>query len=173
MSGIKHIRQVPRKNPFPNRTKSKKENRFARETVLFLLEVLLELIQTICADAFAVEEDNVVCIVAEDTSRMIFLKDDAIIVCKNFNGIFYLDVHGFSDFDRQNDSTQFINFSDHSCGFHNFRFPFICCICDDSAIRLCPVSPFLCCFYYKLPKFYCQWVQLEINNLFTNGNTPF
>ena len=95
--------------------------------LLFIVssEVLLELIQTICADALTIEENNVVGVVAEDTCRVIFLQNDAVVISEDFDGVLYLDVHRLSDLDRQNDSTQLIYFSNHSSGFHNFQFPFI------------------------------------------------
>ena len=102
------------------RKANKKENR--PWTVLFFalrLEMLLELIEAIGADALAVEKYNVVGIVAEDTCRMIFLQDDAVIVGEDLDGVLNLDVHGLSDLDRENDSAQLIYFSNHSGGFHN------------------------------------------------------
>ena len=76
--------------------------------------MFLELIEAICADTLAVEEDDVVRVIAENACRVIFLQNDAVIVGKDLNSILDLDIHGFSDLDRENDSAQFIHFSDHS-----------------------------------------------------------
>jgi hypothetical protein len=87
--------------------------------------VFLDLIQTVCADAFAVKENDVVSIVAENACGMILLKDDTVVVGENFDGVLNLDIHCFSDFNRENDSAQLVYFSDHSGGFHKFFVPFI------------------------------------------------
>jgi len=70
--------------------------------LLFIVssEVLLDLIQTICADALAIEENNVVGVVAEDTCRVIFLQNDAVVISEDLDGVLYLDVHRLSDLDR-------------------------------------------------------------------------
>ena len=83
-------------------------------------KMLLELIQASGANALAVEENDVICVVAEDAGRVVFLKNDAVIIGEDLDGVLNLDVHCFSDLDRKNDSSQLVYFSDHSCGFHNF-----------------------------------------------------
>ena len=84
--------------------------------LLFIVssEVLLELIQTICADALTIEENNVVGVVAEDTCRVIFLQNDPVIIGEDLDRVLDLDVHCFADLDRKNDSSQLVDFSDHS-----------------------------------------------------------
>ena len=90
------------------------------------LQFFLDLIETSGADALAVEEDDIIGVVAEDAGRMIFLKDDAIIIGEDLDGILDLDVHGFADLNGEHDSAQLVDFSDHSGGFHNVWVPFIC-----------------------------------------------
>ena len=83
-------------------------------------ELLLELIQTFGANTLAVEKYDVVGVVAENAGRVVLLENDTVIIGENLNGILYFDVHCLSDFDRKNDSSQLVYFSDHSGGFHNF-----------------------------------------------------
>ena len=91
-----------------------------------LLQLFLDLIQAICADALAVEEDDVIGVVTENAGGVIFLKNDAIVIGEDLDGILHLNVHGFADLDGEHDSAELVNFSDHSGGFHNVWVPFIC-----------------------------------------------
>ena len=89
-------------------------------------ELCLDLCQTVGTDTLAAEEGDVVRVVAEYAGGMIFLQDDAVIIGEDLDGILYLNVHCFTDFNGENDSTQLVYFSYHSCGFHNMQVPFIC-----------------------------------------------
>ena len=96
------------------------------ETVLLLCgeesELILDLVETIGADAFTVEENDVVCVVAEDAGGMILLEDDAAVVGEDLDGVLDLDVHRLADLNGEHDSAELVNFSDHSCRFHNVCF---------------------------------------------------
>lgn len=130
--------------------------------------MLLDLIEASGTDALTVKENDIVGVVAENAGGMIFLKDDAVIVGEDLDRVLYLDVHRLADLDGENNSAQLVNFSDHTCRFHNWVCPFICYSnCLNVEIDR-NNSTDLVWFYYKLPKFNCQWVNLEIHNLFTN-----
>jgi len=123
------------------------------ETVLLLCgeesELILDLVETIGADAFTVEENDVVCIVAENAGRVVFLQNDAIVVGENLNGILYFDVHGFANLNGEHDSAQLVHFSDHSCRFHNVQIPFIC-YDDGNNFRRRKLEQFACISVFLL-----------------------
>ena len=80
-------------------------------------------LQAILAEQFSFEIRYVVGIAAENTGGFVFLKNDSVLFNVNFKGVTVVNIHVFSDFDGEHDSSELIHFSYHSCRFHN-RFPF-------------------------------------------------
>lgn len=83
------------------------------ETGLF--RVLFELCEAGTANVFAFVVDYVACVVAENASRLIFFEQDVIVVNKDLDRIFFVEVKCTSQLDRQNDSAQVVNSSDDAC----------------------------------------------------------
>ena len=77
-------------------------------------KLFLDLIQTVGADTLAIKEYDVIRVVAEHACRVVFLQDDAVIIGEDLDRVLDLDVHCFADLDRKNDSSQLVDFSDHS-----------------------------------------------------------
>lgn len=73
-----------------------------------------ELADAILADQFALEVGNVVGISAEDAGRFILFENDLVLVYKNFNGVLAVDIHGVTNFNRENDTTKFIDLAYNS-----------------------------------------------------------
>ena len=86
---------------------------------LFTSELVLDLIEAIGADAFAVEEDDIVSVVAENAGGVIFLQNDAVVVGEDLDRVLYFNIHCFADLDGEDDSAQLVDLSDHSRRFHN------------------------------------------------------
>jgi hypothetical protein len=78
-------------------------------------ELCLDLFKAICADALVVKINNIVGVAAENAGGLIFFKNDLIIIGKDLNGIFDVDIHNFSDLDGKNDSSELVYFSYDSC----------------------------------------------------------
>ena len=69
-------------------------------------------------DVFAFEFGNAVGASAEDAGGFVFSEHNRVIVNVYFKGVFFLDVEGTAKFDRENDSSEFVNFSYNTGGFH-------------------------------------------------------
>ena len=81
-------------------------------------ELSLKFFNTSCANAFAVEINDIVSVVAENASGLILLQNDLIAVCKDLDSISLLDVQDFSDLDRKHDSSQLVNLTYYTGRFH-------------------------------------------------------
>jgi hypothetical protein len=81
-------------------------------------KALLYLSETILTDTFAIEKYDIVSVVAEYASGLILLKDYLVIICEDFQGILFIDIHVLSNADWKNDSTKLVDFSDYTSRFH-------------------------------------------------------
>ena len=86
---------------------------------------MLERFETVGADELALEVCNVACVVAEDAGRFVLLEDDLVFIYEDLNSIAVLDIHGVSDFDRENYSAEFVYLSYYACGLHDLLPPYI------------------------------------------------
>ena len=76
--------------------------------------------KAICADALVFVKCDAVNLGAEYARRLVFLQNNASLVCKDLQCITYVDIHTLTNFSRQDDSTKFVYFSYHSGRFHKF-----------------------------------------------------
>ena len=83
--------------------------------LLRMLKLFFDLLEAVFADTLAVEINNIVGIVAKNARGVVFHENYFSVVCVNFDGIFFFDVHCLSDLYRENDSSEMIHHSDHSC----------------------------------------------------------
>lgn len=84
-----------------------------------ILELFFELFYTSGANAFAVEVDDIINIVTEYASGLIFLKDYFIVICKDFDSVLWLYIQNVTDLDRKDDSSEFIDLANNTCRFHS------------------------------------------------------
>lgn len=75
---------------------------------------VLYLVNASAAYTLAADEYHVVCISAENAGGLVFGQNDLILVGENFNGVFFLDVHGFSDFHGKHDPAQLVYLANDS-----------------------------------------------------------
>ena len=57
-----------------------------------LLKFILDLFEAVLTDSLTVEENDIIRISAENAGGRIFLKNDSLVVDKNFNRVFDVDV---------------------------------------------------------------------------------
>ena len=76
---------------------------------------LCQFLQTLAADVFAFKIDNIVCAVAEDASRLVFVENNLISIYKNFQGVFYINSQGTAQLNGQDNAAQFIYSSYNTC----------------------------------------------------------
>ena len=69
----------------------------------------------LAADVFAFKIDNIVCAVAEDASRLVFVENNLISIYKNFQGVFYINSQGTAQLNGQDNAAQFIYSSYNTC----------------------------------------------------------
>ncbi len=74
-----------------------------------------QLRKTFFAHDLAPEKLCVIHTAAKDASGLIFFQNDGVFVYENFNGILTGEGEILSDFDGENDSSEFIDASDDSC----------------------------------------------------------
>ena len=74
--------------------------------------------KTICANALVFVKCDTINLGAEYAGRLVFLQNNATLICENFQCITHVDIHTLTNFSRQNDSTKFVYFSYHSGRFH-------------------------------------------------------
>lgn len=84
----------------------------------FASKLRLKLLNTCRTNTLAIEINNVICVVAKNASRLIFLQDDSVAVSEDLNSVLLLDVQHLSDFDRKHDSSKFIYLAYYSGGLH-------------------------------------------------------
>jgi hypothetical protein len=73
---------------------------------------------TFGANIFAFEFYAVFIIAAEYAAAFIFSKDYVVAFNKDLKGIFFLDVHIFAKFHRENYSSEFVDATSDACCFH-------------------------------------------------------
>ena len=76
------------------------------------------------ADELAVEKDDIISTVAEQTRWRVFFENYPFIVNENFDRIVRIQVKTFSYFDRKHYSSDLIKLSYNSGRFHNHFPPF-------------------------------------------------
>ena len=67
------------------------------------------------ANSLSAEENYVVCVIAENTGGLIFLEDDFVFIREYLKRILFVDIHGLSDADGKNYSSELVYFSYHTC----------------------------------------------------------
>ena len=85
---------------------------------IFASELRFQLFNACRANTLAVKIDHVICVVAENTSRLILLQYYTIVVCEDLNSVLLLNVQHLSDFDRKNYSSKFIDLAHYTGGLH-------------------------------------------------------
>jgi hypothetical protein len=91
---------------------------------LLLGQALLKRFDALWADVLAVEHDDVLGIVAEDTGGLILPQNDGRTIHVDLKGIFLRDVQGAAQLDGKHDTAQLINFP-HNTGRFQFDHPFL------------------------------------------------
>lgn len=81
--------------------------------------------RAIAADILTLEVDNVLCVTAEYTGRLVLLEDDMIAVNVDFQSVLYFDAHSAAQLNREHDATKFINLTNNTGGFHFQHTPFL------------------------------------------------
>ena len=69
-------------------------------------------------DVLALEDGNLLGAVTEDAGGLILLQHDGGTINIDLQGILFCNVQGAAQFDREDDTPQFVNPSDNTCGFH-------------------------------------------------------
>ena len=74
----------------------------------YSMKILLffEVVYAVLANKFTFVVDNVVGVTAKDTSGLIFLQDDFVVVGENFNRIVNTQMHNVSKLDRYNKTSE-------------------------------------------------------------------
>ena len=83
---------------------------------------LFHIHRALFADVAPLEERHVVYTAAEDAraGRFVLSQHDAILIGVDLQGIALCDAERAAQLDRYDDTTEFVNFSDDSCGFHSY-----------------------------------------------------
>ena len=77
-----------------------------------------QLLQAGSADVLALKSGDVLGAVAEDAGRLIFLQHDGGPVNIDLQGILLCNVQRAAQFDGEDDTPQFVDPADNTCGFH-------------------------------------------------------
>lgn len=85
---------------------------------------ILDFLNAIAADELAVKALNVVRIAAENAGRLVLLENDLVVFDKNLNRITIAYSEVLSELNRDNESSELINFSYYACGFHMYSRSF-------------------------------------------------
>ena len=102
---------------------AKNKNRFDFRRSGFLLQVL-QFLEALGADVLSLEYRDILGAVTENAAGLILFQNDGRALHIDFQCILFRDVQCAAHFDRENDSTQFIDFSHDSSCFHNIS-PFL------------------------------------------------
>ena len=97
-----------------------------------------QLLQAGGTDVFALEVGDLFGAVTEDAGGLILLEHDGGAINVDLQRILLCDVQGAAQFDREDDSPQFVDPADNTCGFHvceALPFP------DWPFFSLCPSLP--------------------------------
>ena len=92
---------------------SRAANPFA-ESVYFLNSGVLQQFEALGANQLALEKRNSVAVVTENARRLILLQNDAIFIHEDLQRISALNSHSIANFDRKNDSSQFVDLTNHA-----------------------------------------------------------
>ena len=80
---------------------------------------VLQFLKAIFAYKLTLVIGNIVCISAEQTSRLILLQNYLVLVCENFYGIACGDFQNITKFNRYYKTSERVNFSYYTCRFHD------------------------------------------------------
>lgn len=100
------------------------EKALAVRSELLLRQALLKRFDALRADVLAVEHDDVLGVVAEDTGGLILPQNDGRTIHVDLKGVFLRDVQGAAQLDRQHDTAQLIDLP-HNTGRFQFDHPFL------------------------------------------------
>ena len=85
--------------------------------------ILSDLPGTFLADIFPPVGNEPLLGRAEDAGGLVFLQDDAVILHEDLQLIPFRDVQGAAKFDRQDDTSQIVHFSNDPRRFHSCQLP--------------------------------------------------
>jgi len=108
----------------------------------------LDLFKAGGADIFALIVDNILCIRAENTGRLVLFKDNHVAFGVNLDRISFCDIKSSAKFDRYYDSSEVIKFPDYTGGFQvgYSLSSFVDCICNISnMLFLCRIITYCNC----------------------------
>lgn len=77
---------------------------------------LFKLFKAGAADAFVLVHNYIISVSAENAAGLVLLQYNSVFFNENFNGIFRSEVEALSGFYRQNNSSEFVNFSYYTKG---------------------------------------------------------
>ena len=75
---------------------------------------VLELLEAVWTDVFAVEVDDILGIIAENTGGLIFLKYNGGPIHIDLQGVLFRDIQSTTELNGQNDTAKLIHFSDNT-----------------------------------------------------------
>lgn len=85
-----------------------------------------ELCNALAADIFALEVDDVVFISAENAVLSELSENDGIFFNIDLQSVLLTDIKTSAELDRENDSSEFVDFTGNSCCFHIYYLSFLC-----------------------------------------------
>lgn len=85
-----------------------------------------ELCDTFAANILALEVNDIVLISAENTVLFIFSENDRILLDIDLKCVLFADIKSSAEFDRKNDSSEFVDLTGDSCCFHSNDLSFLC-----------------------------------------------
>jgi len=84
---------------------------------LFVAQLLRDFLDTGRTDIASLIGDDILCVAAEDTGRLILLENDGVILNKDFEWIPFADLECAAQFNGQDDTAEVIDFADDTGGF--------------------------------------------------------
>jgi hypothetical protein len=108
---------------------------------------LLDLFHTAAADALALKQNDTVHVRAKRAGGLIFLQNNAPLVGEDLKSILFLNAQRASDFNGQHKTSQLVDLSCDSGGFHHHSSLF---------------DLFSSVYYYTATKFACQYQKWKL-----------
>ena len=84
-----------------------------------------ELCDTFAANILALEVNDVVFVAAENAVLLEFSEDNGIFLNIDLQSVLFANIKTSAEFDRENDSSEFIDFTGNSCCFHSNSLSFL------------------------------------------------
>lgn len=84
-----------------------------------------ELCDTFAANILALEVNDVVFIAAENAVLLEFSEDNGIFLNIDLKCVLFADIKTSAEFDRKNDSSEFVDLTGNSCCFHSNNLSFL------------------------------------------------